>query len=540
MHCVKSDETIKIYDGFLYKDSIKDIFGRKYDAADMAWTVPITKENAALLSTLGAELDDELKTFLHQDSNMKQDEQPICEMPVSMKPYQHQIKGFNRCMENDGYGLLFDVGLGKSLAAIAVAGARYKRGEVKRLLIVCPLAVQSVWERECKNLTIENKVILLEGSMIKRREALKFFPKDGLQIAVINFEGARIMVQDLLRWHPDMMIVDESHRIKNPQSAQAKAVNKIAKEINYWIILTATPVGNSIADVYSQWKVIDDKLFGTSYYAFRARYLTLGGYGNHQIIGYKNLSELLSKAYSKALRVTKEEALDLPEQIFENRICRLEPKALAIYNELKENCVSELQNGEITATNILTKLLRLQQCADGFLKPDGGEYYQQVSTAKIDLLWDTLEDIIEAGEKAVIFCRFTEEWNAIVKMLEHRKISYAAMNGGVKSSERGGIIEQFQTDATVKVMVCQISVGGVGITLTAASVAIFYSVTFSLIDYLQAVGRIHRINQKRRCLYINLIAKNTVDEHIFAALQQKKNLSDNVCDNWRKMIDVKK
>ncbi len=532
-----SDDEIKITDCYMYRESIKDIQGRRYDPVNKAWFVPNILSNIETLKLLGAAIDKNLADYHNAQNNNSvnvSEDKPVCDMPVSIKPYQHQIKGFNLCMQYEGYGLLFDVGLGKSLAAIAVAGARYNRGEVKRLLIICPLAVQSVWERECKNLTVENTVYLLEGSTNKRITALKMFPIDCLQIAIINYEGARIMTDNLINWKPDMLIVDESQRIKNHRSAQSKAVHKIAKDTKYRIILTATPIGNSVQDVFSQWKVIDDSLFGSSFYPFRNRYLIFGGYGNHQIVGYKNMAELLEKAHSRALRITKEEALDLPEQIFENRYCRLEPRARAIYENLKEDSVSELSSGEITATNILTKLLRLQQCADGFLRPDGSEYYQQVSTAKLDLLADTLEDILSAGEKVVVFCRFTEELEAISKMLTRCKISHEVLNGAVKN--KGEVVAKFQEDTDIKVIVCQISVGGVGITLTAASVCIFYSVTFSLIDYLQAVGRIHRINQKRRCLYIHIIAENTVDEHIFEALRQKKSLSDNVCDNWRKIM----
>ena len=466
----------------------------------------------------------------------------ICNMPIKVMPYRHQVKGFNECMANDGYGLLFDVGLGKSLTAVAVMGARFERGEVNKALVVCPLAVQSVWERECGNLTVPYTVKVLEGSTSKRVRALKQSGSQSaaasrcLDIAVINYEGARIMTDDLIRWPPDMIIVDESQRIKNPQSKQAKAVHTIAKGCRYRIILTATPIGNSVADVYSQWKVIDEDIFGRSFYAFRARYLVMGGYGNYQIVGFKNMPELLEKAHGKALRVTKEEALDLPAQVFESRYCKLEPAAKSVYEALRRECVSELSGGEITAANVLTKLLRLQQCAGGFLRPDGSEYYTQVSNAKLDLLEDTLTDILSAGEKVVVFCRFTEELEAISKMLGRNKINHETLSGAVK--DKGGVVERFQTDPDIKVIVCQINVGGVGITLTAASVMIFYSTTFSLIDYLQAVGRTHRIGQTTRCLYLHLIASGTVDEHIFAAIKAKKSLSDNVVDNWKEVLGL--
>lgn len=450
-------------------------------------------------------------------------------MPIKLKPYKHQIQGFNLCMENDGYGLLFDVGLGKSLTAAAVAGARHLNGEVNKVLIICPLAVLSVWEKEFKNLTIDNTLYALEGSLFRRLDMLRHFPKTGLNVAVINYEGARTIEDYLLKWKPDMLIVDESQRIKNPLCVQSKAVHKLAKQTKFRIILTATPIGNSAADVFSQWKVIDENIFGKSYYSFMSEYFVKGSRKK-----VKNMQKLLDKAHSKALRVAKEDALDLPEQIFETRYCTLEPKAKNIYNSLKNDCYSELSGGGISATNILVKLLKLQQCADGFLKANDGEIYEMVSNAKMDILKETVEDIISAGEKIVIFARFTHEIKAIYTELIKMNAKSLILDGSVK--DKGGAVKEFQENKDIKVIICQTQVGGVGITLTAASVAIFYSMSFSLIDYLQAVGRIHRIGQKTRCLYINLIAKNTVDEKILSAIESKKDLSEYICNNWKEIF----
>lgn len=455
-------------------------------------------------------------------------------MPIKVKPYRHQIQGFELCMQNEGFGLLFDVGLGKSLTAVATAGARHRKGQVNRVLVVCPLAVVPVWEREFNNLNVDYTAYALEGSSQKKKDTLRNIPSSELQIVIINYDSARIMVDDLLRFNADMLIVDESQKIKNPRSQQTKSVHKLAKQAKYRLILTATPVGNSVADVYSQWKVIDENIFGKSFYAFRARYLIMGGYQNHQIIGTRNMDELLAKMHSKALRVTKEEALDLPKQVFETRYCELEAKAKAVYNSLKYDCYSELINGEITARNILTKLLRLQQCADGFLKADESEYYEKVSTAKLELLEDTLDEVLSNKEKVIVFARFTEEIHAIERRLRKLNIKTLTLDGSTK--DKGAMVNEFQTNQSIKVLICQTQVGGVGITLTAASIVIFYSLTFSLIDYLQAIGRTHRIGQKYRCLYIDLIAKNTVDEHIQKAIKNKRNLSDNIVDNWRDII----
>lgn len=129
--------------------------------------------------------------------------EPIISMPIKIKPYQHQIEGFNRCMQSEGYGLLFDVGLGKSLTAVAVAGARHKKKQVERVLVISPLAVVPVWEQEFNHLNFEAQVVALEGSALKKRDTLRNLKYQGLQVVIINYDSARVMVEELTKYEPD-------------------------------------------------------------------------------------------------------------------------------------------------------------------------------------------------------------------------------------------------------------------------------------------------------------------------------------------------
>jgi len=532
MYALIKDNCILVYESFLYRESLKEMPNAQWIPVDKVWTLPLQDSNLLSLKLLGCELRGDLvKQYTTLISNDIKPETPIVEMPIRIKPYQHQIKGFNLAMKHKGYGLLFDMGLGKSITAVAVAAARFKENEVKRLLIICPSAVMPVWEREFTNSTIEYNLFLLEGPIPKRKERLMKTCNTILEIAVINFEGTWRMIEDLLRWKADMLIVDESQRIKNAKSRQSKAVHKLAKHTKYRMILTGTPVTGSPVDVYSQWKVIDENLFGPSFYPFRARYCIMGGFNAKQITGYKNLLELTEKAHSRALRVSKEEALDLPEQIDDYRYCRLDPEGERIYKSLQEDSYTKLSQGEVTVTNVLTQLLRLQQVTGGFVPPDYSSICKLVSRAKLELLKELLEDILGTDEKVIIFARFTAEIQAIKQLLEAQNITFEVLDG--KSRHKGEIVSRFQEDDNVKVMLAQVSVGGVGITLHSASIVIYYSTTFNLGDYLQSRSRTHRIGQKRRCLYIHLICKDTIDEKILHALTKKEAIASAIVDNWK-------
>jgi SNF2 family DNA or RNA helicase len=285
---------------------------------------------------------------------------------------------------------------------------------------------------------------------------------------------------------------------------------------------------------HSQYKFLDETVFGKSFYVFRARYAVLGGYGNYQIVGYKNLDDLTQKAHRIAYRITKAEALDLPDKVDITRHIALEARSTEIYKRIERESVAELSSGEITTPNVLTKLLRLSQVTGGYLKLDDGERVECVSSAKLNALVDIIDECLDAGKKLVVFARFVPEIEAIARLLNSSKTGYALIKGDVK--DRAEQVAKFQTDPNCKVFIGQLQTTGMGLTLTAADTAVFYSLSYNFADYEQAKARIHRIGQQNKCTYIHLVAKNTIDEQVLAALGQKKNMADLVVDNWRSLF----
>ena len=212
-------------------------------------------------------------------------------------------------VKNKSVALLAEMGTGKTLISIGIAGALYQKGEISRLLIVAPLSIVQVWNEEfAKFADFDYQLAVLEGSSKKKFDILNHMKGSGLQVAVINYESCWRLEDILQVWNPEMIICDESTRIKNPQAKQSKALHRLGKKAKHNLILTGTPVTNNPLDFFSQYKFLDESIFGGSYYAFRARYAVMGGYGNHQIIGYKNLPELTEKAHSIAYRITKADA----------------------------------------------------------------------------------------------------------------------------------------------------------------------------------------------------------------------------------------
>ena len=144
---------------------------------------------------------------------------------------------------------------------------------------------------------------------------------------------------------------------------------------------------------------------------------------------------------------------------------------------------------------------------------------------------------MEEDKKVVVFARFVPEIEAIKSMLEKKKLGYRLIYGATK--DRAEQVKDFQENPDVKVFVGQLQTTGMGLTLTAASVAVFYSLDFSYANYVQSRARIHRIGQKEKCLYIHLVAKNTVDEKIMNALKHKGDIAKLMVDNWRTLLHGK-
>ena len=445
---------------------------------------------------------------------------------------------------NKGFGLLFEMGCGKTLTAIAIAGAGYQMGKVERLLIVAPTSVVAVWPKElqeyakfkytCKTLLGEKK------QRIKQIDDLLKFPFKALKVAVINYESTwrPEILEKLKEFDADMVIADESQRIKTYDAAQSKAMHELGDQARYKLILSGTPVQTAAIDIWSQYRFLDKTVFGDNFFKFRGRYAIMGGYGNKKIVGYKDLEGLIKKEHSIAFRVTKDEALDLPEQTFETRKIQFNQKEKNLYERIKKDSYAELDGGgHITATTVLTRLLRLQQLAGGFLVQDDAQKPQLVSRAKLDALADIIEDyVIGSGKKLVIFARFIAEVKAIMELAGKvlpKELKQVAIYGDIKKEDRGDIVKQFQEDPNTVLFIGQIDTAGTGITLTAADTCVYYSKNFNYATYSQSLSRIHRIGQRNYCTYIDLEIEGTIDELISKALSRKEDMAKTVVDNWR-------
>lgn len=548
---VRAKDKIQLYCRYEDRDAAKQIQGYSWNAKQKCWEYPLGHFEEVRETFPFAQVEEGLQQEVTNIKDLEKqvtkaklagwaDATPIEPMPLKTKPFKHQILGYNIGLSIPSSSQLMEQGCGKSLTALAVAGRRWQRGEVKRLMIFAPASVVPVWgDLERGEFAVHAdypyEVKALEGPVQKRIKTLQDWKPNPrvLQVAVTNYEASWRMDKAILAWGPDMIICDESQRIKTPGAQQSKALHRLGQRAKYRMILTGTPVSNNPLEFFSQYKFLEPSIFGNSFTAFRNRYAVMGGFEGRQVIGYRNIQELMRKAHSIAFRVTKDEALDLPEYTDQTLYCDLEPATKSIYNKLAKESVAELASGEqVTAANVLSRLLRLAQLSGGYMNTEDGRT-EQVSKSKMALMSDTLDDLFSADKKVVIFARFIPEIKAIRKLLDDKGMEYAWITGEVPMEARGEEVKRFQTDPNCRAFVAQIQTAGLGITLTAGDTAIFYSLDFSYANYEQCRARIHRLGQKNACTYLHLVARGTVDEKVLGALREKRNMADKVVDNWR-------
>jgi len=474
-------------------------------------------------------------------------------MPIRVRPFDHQRRAFNTAIDtfysgkSGGYALLMEMGCGKSLTAVGITGQLYLDGKVNRVLVVAPLSIIGVWDEEfAKFADFDYNLAVLNGSGAKKTETLRelsWYKLRGnnepppMAVAVVNYESAWRLEKEIQEWKPDLIICDEGHKIKTHNISASKAMHRLGALAKYRLLLTGTIITNKAIDVFSQYKFLDPRIFGGSFYGFRNRYFDMVGYGNHTPVMKKSMEpELTKRLHCIAFRATKAECLDLPAITEIVRTVELEPAVMKVYKDLVKESFAELGNNrEVTATNILTRLLRLSQLTGGFIGDDEGGTPQNISRAKLNALSDILEQAQQEGKKLVIIARFVPEIKAICAMLGKAGIGYSLIMGGVTDREEQ--VSRFQKGPDVQVFVGQIATAGLGITLTAASTLVFYSTDYSMSNHEQAKARIHRVGQKENCTYIYLTAKGTMDLKVLKALRNKADLAKTLVDDYRKGIN---
>jgi SNF2 family DNA or RNA helicase len=454
------------------------------------------------------------------------------------------MTALEKSWNKETYAYFMEMGTGKTKVLIDNMSMLYDKGKIDGALIIAPKGVVKTWyEQELPThlpTHIENVTILWQSHITKKQqEKLEslFEIETALHILIMNVEalstekGVKFATK-FLNSHKVMMAVDESTTIKNPTAKRTKNIIGLGKYAKYRRILTGSPVTKNPLDLYTQCEFLDPYLldFG-SYYAFRNRYaemttMNVRGRSIQVVKKFRHLGELSESLQPFSYRVLKEDCLDLPPKIFMKRYVSLTPDQKKIYEQMKKHALAIL-NGKVTSTmTVLTQLMRLHQITCGHFTADDGTT-QAVESNRLNELMAILD---ETEGKAIIWANYQLSVGEIIQRIikDYGEDSYVHYYGLTSQEERQDNIRKFQNDPKCRFLVGTPQTGGYGITLTQANTVVYYSNGYDLEKRLQSEDRAHRIGQKEKVTYVDLICEDTVDEKIVKALRNKINIASEV------------
>jgi SNF2 family DNA or RNA helicase len=459
------------------------------------------------------------------------------------KPFQHQADVLKNSWNRINYAFFMEMGTGKSKVCIDNAGILYEQRKIDTFIVIAPKGVYRNWA----NLeipthlpdTIEHKMVVWKASPNKRQKQnlLDLFEEfDGLRIFIMNVEALSTVkgvkyLEKLLLHSRAMLAIDESTTIKSPKARRTKALIKLGKNAMYRRVLSGFPVTQSPMDLWAQCRFMDERLLGDcgkSFHQFQHRYAimkkrSVGSHSFNMVVGYRNLEQLTQIINGFSSRVLKKDCLDLPDKVYVQRNVSMTDEQKRIYKDLKEYAMAHLDDHEfMTANNVMTQLLRMQQVLSGHTKSDEGNVIE-VKDNRLNELMDCLEEV---EGKTIIWSRFRYDVKRIEAALSqlHGHHSVVSYFGDTTDEARSTAIEKFQ-NGKAQYFVGNPQTGGMGITLTAAQNVIYFANSFDLAVRTQSEDRAHRIGQKNNVTYIDLICEGTIDERIVKALRNKMDIA---------------
>ena len=454
---------------------------------------------------------------------------------IKSKLRGYQLKAVNQAITQDGViALLMDPRLGKTRVDVAITGWLFKNRDLDKWLIICPVIGMEVWKTEIENsLDIPYELDILDGR-IKERQALvkgwKTTPGK-LSILIMNFEALGKIKKVLYKFRARKVTIDESQRIKNRTTVQAKTSHILGTKSDFRSILSGTFMSKPY-DCFSQYKFLKREIFGTKWKAsvkspdqspgFLDLYVDKWGFGGHKPRTYKDLDDMNEKIHSVAFYMTRADAGGFPIEHTQDFKFKLTNPALKHYREMEEELRTMVEGSRVNADIVLTQILRLQQITGGFLpvkKPDEDQATNvALGNDRIKALGGLLEEY-PLDEPLVILAKFRYEISSILDLVKKMGRTTNSIVGGMK--DRPQAIADFQ-GGRVNTSIVQIRAGGISVDLSRADTAIFYS-TSDHTAYEQAKARIIA-RTGGKVSFLRLMAEGTVDEDILDALSNNQDL----------------
>ena len=446
---------------------------------------------------------------------------------ADLRPYQRDGFHFLAYLGVNNFGgiLADDMGLGKTLQTLAwLAWLRNSPAQTtdanphsQKLssLVVCPKSVADNWRAEAVKFFPSLKVRVWPAGELKSFAGML----SSADLHVLNYSQLRLVGEDLGREKFHVVILDEGQYIKNPSSQTAQIAKQLRSE--HRLILSGTPIENRLLDLWSLMSFAMPGALGS-----RAEFARLYDSKNDPFARQR----LSARVRPFLIRRTKAQvARDLPDRVEEDLFCELEGEQKTLYRAELKRAQAMLLGVKTPAAlnkqrfNFLTSLLRLRQicCHAKLVKPDA-----KCASAKVEALFETLEPLLEEGQKVLVFSQFVELLDILRGEIEARGWRLWYLSGSTE--DRGDLVREFQAAEGAGVFLISLKAGGFGLNLTAASYVVLFDPWWNPAVENQAIDRTHRIGQSRKVIAYRLLIKDSIEEKIRVLQKQKKSLADDV------------
>lgn len=439
-------------------------------------------------------------------------------------PYPHQVKalrfGLRRILDDGarGFGVYVPMRWGKTKVAIDAASALSKLGLIDRVLVVTVASGLGVWEDEIPthqpdDVELDWQIINWEGTYDRVSVPTEDAPRSWEPVEseeLFEFcEGGKCL-----------LVVDEVHHAGKPTAVQSKHAFHLSQLCELVIFMTGSPFHRKPFFVFGQFKVYDVAVFGTSWTAFKKKVAIFSPYNPHIVVSYRNLRWLQRKVRK---HVFIEEYVPPRPPVLQTIHVELD-ESRELYERMDRESIVKTSNGYVTAPIVLTKHLRLQQIAGGWVRTEEG-HLECVGREKLRMFSSLLEELYESVPKIVVGMRFLPELIDAARACKKAGYRVILLHGGVAKSERKPRWKDFNGTKDKVAFVSIIQAGREAINLSGADTCIYYSLPVSYLDYDQFSKRIELYKDKRALTYYHLLARGTRDEVTYLAMRRQEDVA---------------
>ena len=415
-------------------------------------------------------------------------------------------------------------GTGKTASVIWAADYLMKLGEVKRVLVLCPLSImKSAWQADMFKFAMHRSCSVAYGPARTRQKIIDA----GSEFVVINFDGLAVVKDEVIAGGFDLIVVDEANAYKNAQTNRWKVLRDVAAGAKWLWMMTGTPAAQSPLDAFGLGKLINPD--GTPKYYGQYRDQVMYKVSQFRWVPKPGAQDVVHKILQPAIRFEKDQCLDLPEVTYVEREAPLTPQQVKYYRILKKQMTMTADGESVSAVNAATNINKLLQISGGAVYSDTREVIEFDVSNRLQVILEVIE---EASHKVLVFVPFTHTIELLEAFLKKNNITCGVINGQVSVNKRTELVKQFQEQPDPYVLIIQPQAASHGLTLTAANTVVWYAPVTSVETYLQANARINRPGQKNAMTVVH-IKGSEVETKLYHMLR-------NNITNHEKIIDLYK